>query len=226
MTRKERTALRRFRRVQEFLTTNPVAGTTIKLQVLEEVIRRMSQGSEEKDASTRLTRGETARQRALRNALWERHMAPISRIARRAFGVPGMDEKFLLPAKRADNDGLLGSARGMVQAAAQHEAVFVEREGLPADFLAQFRAAIATLEAALAVRVTSHNRKTTSRQALEELRKTGVAAVDVLDAIVKPGLSDRPELLAVWKSVKRPTEVGGGASVAVVEPDITPVKAA
>ncbi len=107
----------------------------------------------------------------------------------------------------------------------RHEAVFVQREGLPAKFLQQFRTAIDAL-AALAIKVEGHRRKATSRNALMELRKTGIAAVDVLDAIVKPRLTDQPELLAAWNSVKRPTEVGGGASVGVVEADITPVKAA
>ena len=30
----------------------------------------------------------------VRSALWDHHLVPISRIARRAFGVPGMDVKF------------------------------------------------------------------------------------------------------------------------------------
>lgn len=136
-----------------------------------------------------------------------------------------MDVKFVLPRKSADNDALLGAASGMVQAAEQHQAAF-QGEGLPADFLAQFRGAIEALKGALTTRVTSHTRRKTSRETLVELRKAGIAAVDVLDAIVKPRLKDAPELLAVWNSVKRPTEVGGGASVAAEEPDITPEKAA
>ena len=225
MNKKERAALRRFRRVQEFLTINQIEGTTTKLQVLGDVIRRMSQGGEELDASTRLTLAETVRQKALRDALWDGHMAPIARIARRTFGVPGMDVKFRLPRKRADNDQVLAAARGMVQAAEQHRAVF-EGAGLPTEFLAQFRGAIETLSTALTTRVESRRRKTTSRETLAAQWKAGIAAVDVLDAIVKPRLKDQPELLAVWNSVKRPAEVGGGASVAVVEPDITPEKAA
>src|SRR5258706_7638075 len=125
MNKKQRSALRRFRRVQEFLTTNKVAGTDVKLQVLDDVVRSMSDGGEEQDATQRVTRGETARQRALRSALWNEHMVPISRIARRAFGVPGMDVKFTLPKKRSDNDSVLNSARGMAQAAAAHVPGFV-----------------------------------------------------------------------------------------------------
>lgn len=61
----------------------------------------------------------------------------------------------------------------------------------------------------LAVRVESQRRRTTSRETTDKLVKRGVAAVDVLDGIVKPRLEAQPELLAAWKSVKRPTEPGG-----------------
>jgi hypothetical protein len=222
MQKRARVALRRFRRVQEFLTTNPVAGTTVKLQVLAEVIRTLSESGEEQDASTRFTLGETARQRALREALWNRHMVPIARIARRAFGSSDLDVKFRLPKKRADNEAVLAAAGGMAQAAAQHAEVFVQQEGLPADFVQQLRAAIDALAGVLSVRVEGQRRKTTSREAIPKLVKRGVAAVEVLDAIVKPRLEGTPELLAAWKSAKRPVEPGGGVGAAAPV-DITPV---
>lgn len=225
MEKKQRSALRRFRRVQEFLSTNPVEGTSVKVQVLDQVVRDMTSRGEEQDASDRVARGVTARQAALRDALRSRHMAPISRIARRVFEVPEVRAKFQLPAKRADNVAILNSARGMAQVAEQHAAVFTQ-EGLPAEFLAQFRGAIDELAATLVTRDQSQNRRKSSREALYRLVKRGVAAIDVLDAIVKPRLESQPDLLATWDSVKRHIEVGGGSSSGGVEPDITPVKAA
>jgi hypothetical protein len=221
MTKKQRSALRRFRRVQEFLTTHQVDATSVKLQVLTDIVRRMSEGNEEFDASNRETRGETARQRALRDGLWNKHMVPISRIARRVFGVPGMDVKFILPKKRSDNEAILGAAQGMLQAAGAHETVFVQQEGLPAEFLQQFRTATEALAQALPRRLEVQRRRQTSQKTLQQLLKNGIAAVDVLDAIVKPRLADRPELLAAWNSVKRPIEPASGVP-AVQEPDITP----
>ena len=53
MYKRDLSALRRFRRVHEFLTTNVVDGTQVKLQVLDQVVREMSQNGEEQDASTR-----------------------------------------------------------------------------------------------------------------------------------------------------------------------------
>jgi len=219
MTKKQRSALRRFRRVQEFLTRNPVEGTQTKVQVLADVVSAMSSQGEETDVTTRLTRGETARQRALRDAMWNDHMLPIARIARRAFGVPGMDVKFRLPRKLADNEAILDSARGMAQAAEQHVSVFVEQEGLPADFLEQFKGAIADLDSARSTKVETQRRGKTSRKTLVQLLKRGIAAVDVLDAIVQPRLRAKQDLLAAWNSVKRPIEVGGGANQ---EPEATP----
>lgn len=225
MEKKQRSAQRRFGRVQEFLTTNPVDGTAVKLQVLDQVVQEMTSKGEEQDASDRLARGVTARQAALRDALRNRHMAPISRIARRVFEVPEIRAKFLLPRKRDDNVAVLNSARGMAQVAEQHAAVFTQ-EGLPAEFLAQFRSAIDELAATLITRDQSQNRRKSSREALARLVKRGVAAIDVLDAIVTPRLESQPDLLATWDSVKRHIEPGGGASAGSVEPDITPVKVA
>lgn len=222
MYKKVMTALRRFRRVNEFLTKHVVDGTQVKLQVLDQVVRELSENAVEQDASKRLTHGEVGRQSALRNAVWNRHMVPISRIAKRAFGIPGMDQKFALPPKRADNDGLLTAARGMLQAAEAHADVFVQQEGLPADFVERFRSATDELANALGVRIEGQRRKKTSREALQKLVKRGVATVDVLDAIVTPQLESKPELLATWKTVKRPVEPGGNLGGAAT-PDITPV---
>src|SRR5207237_3099195 len=127
--------------VEEFLTTHKVEGTEVKLQVLHQVIEGIEGDAAEHDASTRVTLGETRRQEALRDTLWNHHMAPISRIARRVFGVPGMDVKLQLPAKRADNEAILSAARGMAQAVEDHLEVFTQ-EGLPADFLKKFHSAV------------------------------------------------------------------------------------
>lgn len=219
--KKYRSAQRRFTRVTDFLTTNPIEGTEVKLQVLREVVQSLAVNSERQDASTRLTRGETARQRALRNALWNNHMVPVSQVAKEAFGIPGMDQKFALPPRRADNEAILAAARGMLQAAEAHAEIFVQQEGMPARLFQEFRSAIDALAEVLPVRVEGQLRKKTSQEAIQKLVKRGVSAVRVLDAIVKPSLESQPELLAAWKSVKRPIEPGGSPGVAA-EPDITP----
>jgi hypothetical protein len=223
MDKKQRSALRRFRRVQEFLAKTQVAGTAVKAQVLDGVIQELSVTSEEQDVTQRVTLGETARQRSLRAALWNEHMVPIARIARRAFGIPGMDVKFALPRRRADNEAVLAAARGMAQAAESHSTVFVEQEGLPSDFLTQLHVAIDALAGGLGVRVESQRRRKSANEAVAKLVQRGRAAVDVLDAIVSPRLASRPDLLATWKSVKRPIEPGGAPSAAPGEEVPAPI---
>jgi len=225
MNKNQRAALRRFRRVQEFLSTNPVAGAAGELgkqaRVLAEVIQKISQDGEEMDASARLSRAETTRQRALRTTLRDRHMQPISRIARLVYGIPGMDRAFYMPRNRADNDALLAAARGMAQAAAKHPDVFVEH-GLPTTFIDDLRGATSELADALGARVENQRRRTVAVQSLTQQVKRGVTAVLMLDAVVTPRLTDDPELLASWQTVKRPIEAGGTAPPATpAAPDAT-----
>lgn len=226
MYKRHLTAERKCRRVDDFLTANPVEGTQVKLQELQQVTHGMAMNGEEMDASTRVLRGEVGRQRSLRNALWNRHMIPTARIARKTLGAAGLDQKFTLPPKRADNQALLAAARGMLQATEAHAAVFVQQAGLPAEFTQQFRSAIDDLAGVLNVRVEAQRRRKGSLEALQKLVKTGNAIIEVLDAIVSPRLDSKPDLLATWKSVKRPIELGGSPGLSAV-PDITPaVKAA
>ena len=221
MTKYQRTMLRRFRRVQEFLVANEVAETAAQVRQLSEVIRQMSETGTEQDVSGRQSRGEVARQRALRKALRVHHLVPISRIARRMFGLPGMDVKFTLPRFRADNEELIDAATGMAQAAESHAAAF-EREGLAQDFVEQLRAATAELTAAVGTRVQAGQRRKLADETVTALVNRGQASVYMLDAIVSSRLVSKPELLAAWKVAKRlPEASGGGAPLTdQAEPDL------
>ena len=82
--------------------------------------------------------------------------------------------------------------------------------------------AIDSLAGVLTVRAEGQRRRKTSGEAIAKLVKRGVATVDVLDAIVTPQLESKPELLATWRTVKRPVEPGGSPGVAA-EPESTPL---
>lgn len=221
MDKRQRSALRRFRRAQEFLTANPVDGTAVNLRHLTEIIAEMTAKGEEQDAYDRKARGDTVQHFALRSALRNKHMLPISRIARRVISVPEVNVKFRLPRKVKDNQVILDAARGMAQAAEEHAAVFVQ-EGLPQDFVAQLRSAIDALQSVLGNRVASQRRRAMSRDALDKLIKRGIGTVGILDAIVKPKIEENTDILAGWNRAKRPIDVGGGVP-AEAETDITPV---
>jgi hypothetical protein len=211
MTKTQRNALRRFRRVQEFLAANEVSETAAQVQQLSEVIRQLAENGAEQDVSLRQSRGEVARQRSLRRALWVHHLVPVSRIARRMFGLPGMDVKFRLPPRRADNEALIDAATGMAQAAESHVAAFVQ-QGLAPDFVQQLRAATAEVSAAVGTRVQAGQRRTRADETVTALIGRGRASVYMLDAIVSSRLESKPELLAAWKTAKRETDAGGGGA--------------
>jgi len=221
MHKRQRNALRRFRRVQEFLAANEVPETAAQVQQLSEVISQLAEEGAEQDLSVRQSRGEVARQRALRKALWVHHLVPISRIARRMFGVPGMDVKFRLPPRRADNEQLIDAATGMAQAAESHVAAFVQ-QGLAPDFVQQLRAATAAVADAVGSRVQAWQRRSRAGETVTALVRRGRASVDMLDAIVSSRLEPKPELLAAWKTAKRLTDVGGGGApaVALADPEV------
>jgi hypothetical protein len=211
MHKKQRNALRRFRRVQEFLAANEVPDTAAQVQQLSEVIRQLAENGAVQDVSVRQSRGEVARQRSLRRALWVHHLAPVSRIARRMFGVPGMDVKFRLPPRRADNEQLIDAATGMAETAEAHVAAFVQ-QGLSPEFVQQLRAATAEVAAAVGTRVQARQRRTRADETVSALIGHSNARVDMLDAIVSSRLESKPELLAAWKAAKRHLDAGGGGA--------------
>jgi hypothetical protein len=212
MNKDQRAALRRFRRVQDFLTQHPQLASVTDLgkqtQVLDDVLVRLGVMGQEQDANRRIERAETVRQRALRATLRNNHMFRICKVARLLRGTTGMDRALVMPIPRADNDALLDAARGMAQAATKQAATFVA-QGLPEDFIEQLRTATSALAGALGDRVESHRRGIVARQSIDQQVQRGTKSVQMLDALVTPLLEGDADLLAAWKTVKRPIEPGG-----------------
>lgn len=223
MNKKQLNTMRRLRSVQEFLTTNQVAGTAAQLAVLSDILRQLGEMGVEQDESDRQTRGEVRRQRALRQALRARHLKPIWRFARRILGTPGLEVKFAMPEDGADNEAFIQAATAMAQAAEEHAPVFIE-QGLPKDFVQQLRRATADLQAAVATRVQVRQRREKAGEVVAALVDRGAASVDMLDAIVSSRV-DTPELLAAWKTAKRFKQLGGGVA-ALAAPEAPALKVA
>jgi hypothetical protein len=212
MNKDQRAAQRRCRRVRDFLTQHPKLGSVADLakqtQVLDEVLAGLPVLGEEQDANLRQARAETSRQRALRTTLRYDHMAPISKVARLLRGSTGIDRALVMPTLSNDNDALIDAARGMAQAAAKQSAVFIG-QGMAVDFVEQLRAATSALADVLGARVESQRRGIVARQSIDELVQRGTTAVNMLDALVTPLLSQDADLLRAWRTVKRPIEPGG-----------------
>lgn len=217
----QRRALRSFRRVQEFLAAHPMADPPASYgrQAVEltEVLAQLAEESQEQVSGIRTTQGDARREKALRDRLWLQHMKPISRIAREAIGMAGMDRDLRLPPRSAVSETMIASARAMAEAASDRREVFVEH-GLPADFAEQARDAATQLENALTARALSERRRKTATAATRELVKRGRRAVRLIDAILSPRLARDARLLAVWNAVKRPHEQGGNPGAVAEEP--------
>jgi hypothetical protein len=226
MSRIRGSSMRRFRRVREFLTAHPEWNTSPSfarnVTELDEVLQEMSQLTQEQDAARRFGRGDTERQRALRETLWNEHMLPVAGMAREAFGIPGVASELRMPAKSADNDRLLAVARAMADAAEKQKEIFTNL-GLREDFVERLRESAQALADALVARVENHRRLVESTKQLHKLAVRGRRAIRVINLVIKPQLSGNEKLLAAWESAKAPSDPGAGRSSApeVPQPDIT-----
>lgn len=222
MNKYQSAALRSFRRIREFLSAHAPADATPaftkKVQELDDVMAAMANEANEQNTGTRLGAIESQRQRALREALWDDHMAPIAELARSIYGVPGVKEALKLPRKNADNDRLLAAASGMANAAESDKAVFVGH-GMKEDFVEQLRAATKALADQLVVRVQTGRRRVKATSAVEEQVQRGARAVTALNALLRSTLKRNRDLRAAWRNAKARSDQGGGgaATLAVAQ---------
>ena len=229
MQRVQSTALRSFRRVTEFLAahtpTDMPASFGVQMAELEDVMKALSATTHEQDAVQRSTRSETQRQKALRQVLWQKHMLPVARLAREAFGVPGVEEALRMPKVTADNDRLVAAARGMADAAEVKKELFT-REGLNDDFVEQLRGAARELADSLLARVESVRRRVLATASVEAQVSRGRSAVRKINAILAPRLAGNADLVAAWENAKRLKEPGSGRSSTPLDGDAEVMKVA
>ena len=208
-----------YRRVQVFLTVNPLpppATYGAAKDLLDDVVARLTTHSGDQEATTRLGMAETQRQRTLRRLLREQHLRPIAEVANAALrDLPGIDKATRVPAAQLPTTKLLAAAAAFREAATPYEQVFVQH-GLSADFLAQLDAAIEELQQA----EQGHNRTKQRRVGA----KTGIAneivrgrmAVRMLSAFVTARFAGNVEVLAKWRSAKKVLHLNGPGSPSAV----------
>jgi len=230
MNGQQRNTYRCFRRVQEFLANQQITDSPAaygkQLTELDSVVGQLSKETLDQEAGYRLTTAESARQRGLRDALWNRHMLPVSRVAREVFGVTGMDKALRMPKRTAASESLVVAATAMAEAAESRSPVFVEH-GLSQDFASQLRDAAAALDESLGARDGTRRRRVTATAAVKDQLRRGQRAVRLLDAILKPKLSSNPDLLAAWNNARKRKPVSSPAAPSSIEePPVQVVKAA
>src|SRR6266404_2495167 len=199
-----------FVRVQDFNLEHPgdfpPASVTAQLfTTLGSVITELDDNAAAKSSSDGTARQGTTTRSQAREALRD-DLEAINRTARAMSDhVPGLDDKFRLP--RGNNDqNLLSAARAFADDATPLSAQFIAHE-LPADFLDDLNADIATFETSISSQSSGLGQRVAAGAAIDDLVEQGNAAVRKLDALVKNKYTNNPAVLAQWTSASH-TERG------------------
>jgi hypothetical protein len=122
----------------------------------------------------------------------------IARTARgMALTIPGLEDKFRLPRNLKDQE-LLSAARSFAADAAPLAAEFIRR-GLPADFLEDLNADIATLEQAVTGQIQGTEEHVAATAALDDLIDRGLRTIRELDTVMLNLFATNPATLAQWR---------------------------
>jgi hypothetical protein len=165
-----------------------------------------------------LSAAEVRRQEQVMKRIVDRHMRPIVTLARalaEADADVRLPEALKLPKSGIGVTKLLAAAEAMIKAARGFEAKFVAN-GRPADFIAQFEAAIAGLNEVLSARGTLLGTHIGARKGIYVMLRRGRRAVDRLDAVVRVGFEGDPVTLEKWRVAKRVQQSRGGLSAVEV----------
>lgn len=193
-------------RAQRFLTGREfsVALGDLKPHVdsLAALVKRLEEHATEQDGRDRSARAATEAKRALANALRQEYLRPIEQVARGLFpSDANLRATFKLPSRR-DDVGLLQTARGVAERAAQYQALFIAK-GLAPDFVERLHKAITAFSDALAARgLDIARRSAASAGMLQELTR-GRDLLRLLDIMVVPRLRGQSDQLAEWRSITR-----------------------
>lgn len=214
MLKKHKQPMEMFLRVQDFLSQNPVHSPVFDAQnaVLNAVIEKLLEFSSERPAGQRQSRAEVQRSRVLRRELRERHLAPISQIARAMLSeVPGVHAACRLPSENLGTSKLIAEAVAVRKSAAGYPDVFVTN-GRPDNFLEQLDEATDRLRTTLTGKAQGVGRSVGAREATTILIRDGRKAIEILDVVMKDALVSNPDLLTKWILMKRVQRVPGSVS--------------
>jgi hypothetical protein len=230
MQAKQKQAIETYQRVQDFLTAHPPPespGYLAQKKALDGVVATLDDHSVNQAMGRRLSRAEVARQRALRKALRQQHLAPIAQIARATLSdAPGIEKALKMPPSDISPLKLVAEANAMRSAAALYQPQFIEA-GRPADFLEQLDAAAEALRQALLGKARNVGRQVGAGAGIDREIKRGRRAIEVIDTIVTAAFRDDQNVLATWRSAKRVRAVPGGKiPVSDVAPNLALVAAA
>jgi hypothetical protein len=210
--------LNALQRVQRFMGTNDPSLGTLNAsgyrRILDDVTAALSEHAVTQAASRRVGKGETAKQRVLRNALRLNHMRPISMIAAAQLKQVPEFTALQMPSSNSTSRRLIAAAGAMATAAETYATTFSDA-GLPIDFLKQLRGAADALNSSIANRGATATAQSGATAGLKAQTSRGRETIKVLDSLVEPLLAGDAVLLAQWKAAKRISRSRGVSSVSL-----------
>jgi hypothetical protein len=217
MKHRQSHVLETLRQVQVFLDANATAigpAFASSRRNLDDVVTQLTTYANAQEVGTISSRGETAKQRALRDALREDHMEPIAEVARQKLRDVPEFRALVMPPSNATSTQLIARATAMAEAAQAHEQVFKEI-GLPDDFIASLRTLAAEVAQSIDDRKQHASKRSGATAGLDAEEKRGRGVLRLINALVVPRLRKSEALLAEWRSAKRVPRKPGPVATAV-----------
>lgn len=196
-----------------FVATGPVDHSRA-FAALDEALEGVLAAASAQEAAPAMRRGEGVRQAEMLQRLKNDFMRPIVTIVR-AQTAPGTDPAlqtiFRLPAAKLGVSSMLIACDAMIAHASDHADLFIA-EGMPPDFLEQFRRARDEVHRLRQVRTALRGEALTAGLDLRQQLRKGRLAVNRLDAIVRSTYDRDDAVLTAWRVAKRVHRRGGGRS--------------
>lgn len=229
MDDRERLRFEMFSRVNEFGAAHgeAFAARSLGKELLGEVAAVVAELGEH--AATQVSGGSSAKQgtaskAAARAALREdleaiNHTARAMGVGAKAgVGAAGVGEKFRLPRGNSDQT-LLATARSFATDAEPLKAEFIRYE-MPADFLEDLAADIASFESATSGQNSGLENQVSATAAIDEAIERGMKAVRQLDSVMRNKFRGDAPTLAAWERARH-TEGASHKSKSKVTPTAT-----
>ena len=204
MRYQQNAVLTSLRRAQQFFDDNSAKLGAINPTAVKElgaVIEELSTLAVSQESGARGSKGETSRNRSLRVALREDHMAPIAAVAK--YKLPTVPEfaALTLPPATLSAQSLVASATAMADAATPHLQTFVDN-GLSTTFLDDLRAAAKAVNDSIVERGNQQGRRNGATAGLAAAEKRGRAILRVLNALVLAQVRDDAQLRRQWTTAR------------------------
>lgn len=168
---------------------------------IDEVAAELEAMARQQEGGLMKARGETARQRELRELL-RRHMRPIAAVAEARLREVPQFTSLRMPDRRLQGTAIVVAARGMAEAALPYVEEF-RQSGLHEQFIERLRQAADALSASLDKRRVSQTARTGATQGLADAERRGRQALKIMDALVTLAIGDNEVLMRGWDMSRR-----------------------